>query len=82
MASRVVVLGAETEGKATILAAVTKDLVERVHAGKLVAALASHVEGRGGGRPDLAQAGGPNLAGLSVALEAARSTLQEMLGAS
>src|SRR5690606_25798489 len=57
--SGVVVLGAETEGKATILAAVTKDLVERVHAGKLVAALASHVEGRGGGRPDLAQAGGP-----------------------
>jgi len=77
----VVVLGAETEGKATLLVAVTKDLQARVHAGKLVAALAAHVDGRGGGRPDLAQAGGPNLAGLDTAISAAPEALAELLAA-
>jgi alanyl-tRNA synthetase len=77
--SGVVVLGSESAGKATLLVAVTKDLEARVHAGKLVGTLAAHVEGRGGGRPDLAQAGGPKLEGLDDALAAAPAALEEML---
>jgi alanyl-tRNA synthetase len=78
--SGVVVLAAQTAGKATLLVAVTKDLQDRVHAGKLVSKLAAHVDGRGGGRPDLAQAGGPKIAGLDDALSAAPAALGEMLG--
>lgn len=81
LGSGVVVLGAEADGKATLLVAVTKDLKARVHAGKLVGALAAHVDGRGGGRPDLAQAGGPKAAGLDDALGAAGPALQAQLGA-
>ena len=79
MGSGVVVLGADTGGKATLLVAVTKDLTDRVHAGKLVGGLAKHVEGRGGGRPDLAQAGGANVGGLDAALGAAADALGAML---
>jgi alanyl-tRNA synthetase len=75
----VVVLGGERDGKANLLVAVTKDLKDRVHAGKLVGALAPHVDGRGGGRPDLAQAGGPNPAGIDKALEAAKAALGQQL---
>ncbi len=66
--SGVVVLGAEAEGKALLLAMVSKDLVGRFHAGELIKALAPLVGGGGGGRPDLAQAGGQNPAGLKEAL--------------
>ncbi len=66
--SGIVVLGAAAEGKALLLALVTKDLVGRFHAGNLVKALAPMVGGGGGGRPDLAQAGGQNPAALAEAL--------------
>jgi alanyl-tRNA synthetase len=79
LGSGVVVLGGEKEGKASLLVAVTRDLADRVHAGKLVARLAVHVDGRGGGRPDLAQAGGPNAAGLDAALAAASDALRQQL---
>ncbi len=79
--SGVVVLAGEHEGKASLLVAVTKDLQGRVHAGHMVAALAAHVDGRGGGRPDLAQAGGPNVGGLDSALVAAKAVLSAELGA-
>jgi len=79
LGSGVVVLAAETEGKATLLVAVTKDLEGRLHAGKLVGALAGHVDGRGGGRPELAQAGGPKLAGIDAALEAAAGAVRNQL---
>ena len=59
---------------------VTKDLAGKVHAGQLIAALATHVGGRGGGRPDLAQAGGPDAAGLPAAIAAARTALAAQLG--
>jgi alanyl-tRNA synthetase len=81
LGSGVVVLGAEHEGKATLLVAVTKDLEGRLHAGKLVGALAGHVDGRGGGRPELAQAGGPKLEGIDPALEAAAGAVRSQLGA-
>jgi len=81
LGSGVVVLGAEREGKASLIVAVTKDLSGKIHAGNLVAAIVGHVEGRGGGRPDLAQAGGANPAGLPNALAAAREALAAQLGA-
>ena len=66
--SGIVVLGAQVEGKAFLLALVTKDLLKRYHAGNLVKELAPLVGGGGGGKPDMAQAGGQNPAGLKEAL--------------
>jgi alanyl-tRNA synthetase len=66
----VVALGAEQDGKAILLVAVTKDLTAKVKAGDLVKEGAKHVGGAGGGKPDLAQAGGPDAAGLEKALAA------------
>ncbi len=72
LGSGVVVLGAVHDGKVAFLVAVTKDLAgSRVHAGKLAGALAEKVGGKGGGRPDFAQAGGSDVAGLDAAIEAA-----------
>jgi alanyl-tRNA synthetase len=68
LGSAVVVLAAETDGKVSLVAGVTKDLTDRMKAGDLVKAAAQKVGGRGGGRPDMAQAGGSDPAGLSDAL--------------
>ena len=68
LGSGVAVLGAESGGKALLLALVSKDLVKRFHAGNLVKVLAPMVGGGGGGRPDMAQAGGQNPGGLEEAL--------------
>jgi alanyl-tRNA synthetase len=68
LGSGIIVLGGEHEGKATLLVMVTKDLTDRFHAGKLVGKLAELVGGRGGGRPDLAQAGGPRVDALDDAI--------------
>ena len=68
LGSGVVAIGCPHEGKANLLVAVTKDLTDRLHAGKLVAALAAEVGGRGGGRPDMAQAGGPEPDKIGTAL--------------
>ncbi|MEE9384651.1 MAG: alanine--tRNA ligase [Nannocystaceae bacterium] len=75
----VVVLGSDAGGKAHLLVAATKNLVGRVHAGTLVKVLAIHIEGRGGGRPELAQAGGPRLSGLDAALAGAADALRAQL---
>ncbi len=64
----VVALGAEADGKAILLVAVTKDLTAKVKAGDLVKEGAKLVGGSGGGRPDMAQAGGPDPAGIDEAL--------------
>jgi alanyl-tRNA synthetase len=58
--SGVALLGARSEGKAFILALVTKDLTDRFHAGNIVKRASESLGGSGGGRPDMAQAGGPN----------------------
>jgi alanyl-tRNA synthetase len=75
--SGVVVLGGTGDGKAMLIAGVTKDLAGRFHAGNIIKQAAALVGGRGGGRPDMAQAGGPqpeNLeAALAKALEIIRS---------
>ncbi len=68
LGSGVVAIGCPFEGKVNLLVAVTRDLTDRLHAGKLVAALAAEVGGRGGGRPDLAQAGGSQPEKLDAAL--------------
>ncbi len=68
--SGVVVLGSETgPDKVMLIAVVTKDLTDRFHAGKIVKAVAAEVGGSGGGRPDMAQAGGSDPSKLDAALE-------------
>ncbi len=73
--SGVVVLGAAQGERALLLAAVTKDLVGRYHAGNIIKHLAPMVGGGGGGRPDFAQAGGKDPARLDEALAAAYTLL-------
>ncbi|SFN01831.1 alanine--tRNA ligase [Thermodesulforhabdus norvegica] len=75
----VLVLGGRTEDKALLLVGVSRDLTGRIHAGDLIRELASVVGGRGGGRPDMAQAGGPNPEKLGEALEKAREILRRVL---
>ena len=79
LGSGVVVLGMESSGKATLLAAVTDDLTDRVRAGDLVRELAVVVGGRGGGRPNLAQAGGPDASKLEDALESVPEVVARLL---
>ena len=78
LGSGVVVLGAIDEGKVALLVAVTKDLTSKIQAGKLVQALAKEVGGSGGGRPDLAEAGGKDTSALKKALELAPSLVDRM----
>ena len=75
-----VALGAEHEGKAVLLVAVTKDLTGKVKAGELVKEAARLVGGAGGGKPDLAQAGGPDPAGLDRALARVAELATQALG--
>ena len=69
LGSGVVCVGSVADGKVNLVAAVTKDLVKRFHAGKLVQEVAKVVGGCGGGRPDLAQAGGKDPERLDQALD-------------
>ncbi len=69
LGSAVVVLATETDGKVSLVAGVTKDLTGRMKAGDLIKAVAEKVGGRGGGRPDMAQAGGTDPAGIPAALD-------------
>lgn len=73
----VIVLGAINDGRAQLAVGVTKNCTERVKAGDLVNGIAVHINGKGGGRPDFAQAGGDNPAGLEAALKAAREWLEK-----
>ncbi|MBM3768402.1 MAG: alanine--tRNA ligase [Acidobacteria bacterium] len=67
--SAVIVLGSANEAGVSLIGAVTKDLTEKVHAGKLIGRVAGAVGGKGGGRPDLAEAGGKDAAALGAALQ-------------
>ena len=78
--SGVVVLGSAADGKVTLLTAVTKDLLDRVQANTLIGKLAPIVGGKGGGKPDLAQAGGKDPDRLNEALDQAPNALKEILG--
>ncbi|HUP65189.1 MAG TPA: alanine--tRNA ligase [Thermoanaerobaculia bacterium] len=77
--SGVVVIGNEADGKATLLAAVTSDVLERVPANALISKLAPLVGGKGGGKADLAQAGGKDPGGIAKALARAESAVRELL---
>jgi alanyl-tRNA synthetase len=69
LGSGIILLGAKAEGKAMLLCLVTKDLTDRYHAGNIIKAIAPLVGGSGGGRPDMAQAGGQKPELLEQALE-------------
>ncbi len=70
LGSAIIVLGSASEGKVNLIAAVTKDLIEKgYHAGKLIKEVASICGGGGGGRPDMAQAGGKNPEKLDEAIQ-------------
>jgi alanyl-tRNA synthetase len=79
LGSGVVALGMAEDGKVALIAGVTKDLTAKVHAGKLVQALAKQVGGSGGGRPDLAEAGGKDTSALRSALQSVPSLLEPLL---
>ncbi|WP_105736160.1 alanine--tRNA ligase [Cronobacter dublinensis] len=68
LGSAVIVLATVAEGKVSLIAGVSKDVTDRVKAGELVGMIAQQVGGKGGGRPDMAQAGGTDAAALSAAL--------------
>ena len=80
--SGAVVLGAVQDEKVILVAGVTKDLTKRVHAGKLVNAVASRVGGKGGGRADMAQAGGKDPSQLDAALASVPRWLRQQLAQS
>jgi alanyl-tRNA synthetase len=68
LGSAVILLAADSGGKVSLVAGVTKDQVSKMRAGDLIKLAAEKVGGRGGGRPDMAQAGGNNPAGIADAL--------------
>jgi alanyl-tRNA synthetase len=82
LGSGVVVLGAADSdaGKVSLIVGVTKDLTGKVQAGKIVGTLAGMVGGKGGGRPDLAEAGGSDVGALDGALAKAAEVVGGLLG--
>ncbi|WP_406021062.1 alanine--tRNA ligase [Succinivibrio sp.] len=79
MTSYVAVLGSACEGRVSLIAAVSKDLTDKVKAGALVGEVAKYVGGKGGGRPDMAQAGGTDVAGLDKAIAAVDSLVSDLV---
>ncbi|HEX4485887.1 MAG TPA: DHHA1 domain-containing protein, partial [Terriglobales bacterium] len=76
--SGVVVLGSASNGSVSLIVGVTKDLTSRVQAGKVIAPVAQKVGGKGGGRPDLAEAGGKDPAALDEALAEAYKVVESL----
>jgi len=79
LGSGIVALGMAQDGKVALIAGVTNDLTAKVHAGKLIQALAKQVGGSGGGRPDLAEAGGKDTSALKSALQSVPGLLEPLL---
>jgi alanyl-tRNA synthetase len=79
LGSGVVVLAAAEGDKVSLITAVTKDLIPKLHAGKIVQELAKLVSGSGGGRPDLAEAGGKDTSGIERALQSVYPLLDRLL---
>ena len=79
LGSGVVVLASAEDGKVALITAVTKDLIPKLHAGKIVQELAKLVGGSGGGRPDLAEAGGKDTSGIENALQSIYPLLDRLL---
>lgn len=79
LGSGVILLAASAEGKVSLVAGVTKDLLDKVKAGDLVNMVAQHVGGKGGGRPDMAMAGGTEVENIDAALASVKPYLENML---
>ena len=79
LGSAVILLATEEDGKVRLIAGVSKDLTGKIRAGDLVNVAAAEVGGKGGGRPDMAQAGGDQPENIGRALDAARSWLKNRL---
>ena len=77
--SAAIVLSSVADGKVTLIAGVTADLTAKVKAGELVNHVAQQVGGKGGGRPDMAQAGGTDPAGLPAALKSVAGWVEQRL---
>ena len=79
LGSAVIVLGSGADDKVNLVAGVSKDLTDRVKAGDLVNMVAQQVGGKGGGRPDMAMAGGSEPGKLASALDSVHGWLEERL---
>jgi len=79
LGSAVVVLGSASNGNVSLIVGVTKDLTSRIQAGKVIGPVAQKVGGKGGGRPDLAEAGGKDAGALDAALSEAYSVVESLL---
>jgi alanyl-tRNA synthetase len=77
--SGVIVLASAEDGKVALITAVTKDLIPRLHAGKIVQELAKLVGGSGGGKPDLAEAGGKDTSAIETTLQSIYPLLDRLL---
>jgi alanyl-tRNA synthetase len=77
--SGVIVLGSASDGSVSLIVGVTKDLTGRIQAGKVIGPVAQKVGGKGGGRPDLAEAGGKDTAALDSALSEAYRVVESLL---
>ncbi|MEF1301269.1 DHHA1 domain-containing protein, partial [Vibrio owensii] len=77
--SGVILLANVNDDKIGLIAGVTKDLIGKVKAGDLVKMVAEQVGGKGGGRPDMAQAGGTDVAALPAAIQSVQPWLEERL---
>jgi len=80
LGSGVVVLGSASNGSVSLIVGVTKDLTSRIQAGKVIGPVALRVGGKGGGRPDLAEAGGKNPEALDSALAEVYTVVESVLG--
>ena len=78
LGSAVVLLGTANDGKVALVCGVTKDLTDRVQAGKLLSHVATQVGGKGGGRPDMAQGGGSQPENLDAAIASASAWLEQL----
>jgi alanyl-tRNA synthetase len=78
--SGVVVLGSATNGSVSLIVGITKDLTSRIQAGKVIGPVAQKIGGKGGGRPDLAEAGGKDPGALDAALGEAYRVVEGLLG--
>ena len=79
LGSAVIVLGSASNGNVSLIVGVTKDLTSRIQAGKVIGPVAQKVGGKGGGRPDLAEAGGKDAAALDAALGEAYGVVESLL---
>jgi len=80
LGSGVVVLGSASNGNVALIVGVTKDLTSKIQAGKVIGPVAQKVGGKGGGRPDLAEAGGKDPGALDAALREVYGVVEALLG--